>query len=170
MELIQQQANQPALLPIREWIAALLMLLILSLLTTVSFVSKWQSSTSSQPLICVHIVGAVEKEQDLNLPHGASIADALSHIALSDDAAVEKMAYDAPLRQNQILIVPKKKCVSVFVKGAVVKAGLVVLPEGATFRDLALRINVQENADIKSLKRKKRRLKDGEVITISCRE
>jgi hypothetical protein len=116
--------------------------------------------------VTVRVVGEVFEEQKLLLSKHATVLDVLSKIPLGKLAAIEKLSTNARLRDGQILVIPKEGCLSVYVKGAVAKEGIVYLKEGDTFRDLGKLIHFTPDADQKAFKRKRRKLKDGEVIEI----
>jgi hypothetical protein len=164
---MDQATLEKSFLPVREWAAVLVMLFILASLSTLSFTAKSQATDERALSIQVHIVGEVEKETLLEMPYGATIGDALSKVALTSSTDVDRLTLDAQLKHGQILVIPKKGVVSVYLKGAVQKTGVLHLQEAATFRDLQQVALFDDTADMKAFKRKTRKLKDGEVITIA---
>lgn len=167
MDAFQQEKK---FLPIREWAAVLCMLLALAYLTTISFAAKWQASRIAVPIIQVRIVGEVENEMSIQLPFGATIADALAKIVPTQYAALEKLSFDACLKHEQILVIPRKGFLSVFVRGEVEKERVFHFSETATFHDLKKIIVLTDAADLQALKRFRRKLKEGETITIASKK
>lgn len=108
--------------------------------------------------IKVRVLGEVQCEKEIVVPLHATIGDIVACIELTPSACIEKMALDVCPKQNETIVIPKQGFVSVFVQGDASK--LVLLAEGATFRDL------RESLQTDSWKRKKRKLKDGETIQL----
>ncbi len=160
--------KEKSFLPIREWVAVLCMLFSLAYLSTVVHKHKNHSFPDSSSIMQVVVVGEVKEEKTLSLPPGSTVADACAKITLLPTAQIEALALDAKLKEGQILIIPKRGALSVYLKGAVKQEGVYHLKEQATFKDLYESALFTDMADIKALKRKRRKLLDGETITIAA--
>ncbi|MDB6080960.1 MAG: hypothetical protein JWO53_232, partial [Chlamydiia bacterium] len=132
----------------------------LLLFITISIGLQWnRPQPAATKIIQIFVVGEVVQEQSLKIHSQATIADVLAKIQLTPLAALEKMAFDAHVTANEVLVIPRKGCVSVFIKGE--DAKVVVLQEGATFQDL------REKLKVVAWKRKRRKLKEGETIYLA---
>lgn len=116
--------------------------------------------------ISVRVVGAVKEETLLTLPFGATIADVVAKVRLTSEAARDKLVMRLPLKEKDIVVIPSKGVVTIYLQGAVVNQGVYHLPEGATYRQLVEKPIFLESADLRSFKRRKRLLKEGEVILV----
>ncbi len=159
----------PALF-LHEWLAVTGMCVGLLLLTLSTVHMKSKSALRDTSELHVFVTGEVEACTQMTLPHGANVADILAHIHLTAHAAVEKLALHTSLKNNQIVVIPKQNAVSVYVQGAVQKEGVVTLPQGATFKELKEKLVFSPEANVGAFQRKRRKLKDGEVINIPCRK
>jgi hypothetical protein len=166
---MEDQIVEKSFLPMREWAFVLIMLFVLSFLSTISFVKKSELCLSRIPTFEILVTGEVEKEQVLSLPHGATYADALAQVKLTKSADIDNLPFDAELKQGQIFVIPKSGVISIYLKGEVKSEGILYLTIGATFLDLQKNLDFKETADLKSLKRKRRKLKDGETVVIACK-
>lgn len=153
-------------LVVREWAAVLVMLLCIITLTAASFASKRGLPTTVAASISIRVVGGSVEELQLELAPGAQVVDALAHLTLSEEVDVGKLPLEAKLQPGQVLVIPTKGKVSLFVTGSVEKSGLFVLPEGSRYPDLLRYITLTSNADLKQFKRKRRLLQEGETIEI----
>jgi hypothetical protein len=116
--------------------------------------------------ISVHVAGAVQVDASILLPPAATVIDALVRVNFSEWTDIESLHLDEKLEAGQLLIVPKLNCLSVMVKGAVSKEGIVLLPEGMRFWELEQHLDLAPTADRKFFRRKKRLLKEGETIVV----
>jgi len=144
-----------------------LMLFVLSTIGVITFSERSKQTKEKSAGFCVRVVGEVEEEALVQLHPGATVADALFSATFTECADPQKIAYDVRLVKDQVVVVPKKGALSIFVTGAVEKEELLTFEEEATFLDLRKKIQLQKSADIKAFFRKRRKLKQGETITIA---
>ena len=143
-----------------ERLFVLFVLIIFAVISIHVGVEKWQTTPRRSPSIHVHVVGEINGgEKDLELPCGATYGDLLGRISWTERAFILKMPIDRRLRAGEYVVIPRWGCLSVYMKG--VKNELLYLPNGSTFRDLYVLYPYRE------LRRKHRKLRDGEIITIS---
>jgi len=150
-------AQKRPLSPCERGFVALILLTVL-LIITISGKTRWQSSVDDHKKLLVRVVGEVEQEKTIEVPLGATVADVLALVCPTNEAALQKLALDATVRRGDVIVVPKRGCLSIFVKGKINE--LFFFPEGSQFADLQGKLAIQG-------KRKKRKLKDGEVIDIT---
>ncbi|MBA3957533.1 MAG: SLBB domain-containing protein [Parachlamydiaceae bacterium] len=172
---ISQTQEQPRL-PTHEWITVLVILFLLATLTGVVLASS--NSIGTRELgtphyivdreIEVFIEGAVEKPGAYKIERGACVSDLLALASIAPDADTRKLKLDKKLRKGQVIKIPHRPMITVHVEGAVKTPGAILVPKGSVVSDLASRLDLLEEADGKSLRRK-RRLKDGEVIKIKTK-
>lgn len=163
-----EDQNEPPSLRLHEYLALFIMLLLLATAGVLSFSSR-PKKLAGAPL-SIYVVGEVQEEKEVLVPQGAQIADVLAQIQITELADLDKMAHDAPVTSGQILVIPRKGALSVYVKGTLAKNEVLYFDEGATFSDLRERIKLDQKADARSLLRKKRALKDGEVVCIQFKK
>ncbi len=157
-------------LRLHERIVLFVMIATLSTIAVITFSEKSKHAQENSNVLFVKVVGAVVEEKVIKVTHGATVADALSYVRPTDSADLQKLAYDLSLVKDEVLIIPKKGTLSVYVKGGVEKEELLTLDEGATFLDLRKKVRLQNRADKKSFFRKRRKLKQGETITIAFQQ
>ena len=152
-------------LAVHEWAAVCSLIIALLTIATCSFFNKYTSADFSEK-ISIFVTGAVVEPKKLELSMGSRIIDVLSSVELLNSADMEKIALDTPLRPNSIVVMPCREGVSLYVSGAVVKEGVIIVPEGARFHDLVNYITLAPQADKRWILRKKRVVKDGECICV----
>lgn len=150
-----------------EWLFVLAMCCFFVYAAVSAHFTKKQLAPHPLPNIEILVTGAVVEEKKLVLPHGSRIVDALAQVTPLPDANVDILFYQAPLHHEQVVVVPKRGFISIYLRGAVVKEGVVTLPEGVRFPALIREHDLfSQDADLRFLNRKRRLLKDGECIDI----
>jgi hypothetical protein len=157
-------------LKLNERIALFFILFVLGTCTMITFALRSQKNIDTHESISIYLAGEVFEEKSIQVPYGATIADVIAFAKFTELADLDKMAHDALVSQNQVVIVPRKGYTSIFVKGAVNKNKVLIFKEGATFFDLQQKVQLHKDADIRALLRKKRALKDGETIEIKFKK
>lgn len=160
--------NQTESLYVREWVIVYLFLFVLLTLTALSF-SKKHSLIAPQAQIQVLVLGAVQEEKSLTLHPLSTIADILVHVALLDDADLDKLIIDERVKPG-VFIMPKKNKTSVYATGAVEKCGVYYVPESCRFNELVQFIPAAHDADMRYFTRKRRLVSEGEVIAVPSME
>lgn len=166
--------SQSPRLPTREWIAvAVLVVFMTGLVALVLFSEEdSQPDTLLAPHYCVSqeieviIEGAVAHPGVHLLMRGSVLKDLLSKAEPLPEADLSRLKPERKLRPGQTIRVPQRAMITVHVEGAVKKEGPIRLPKGSRLCDLADNISFTEGANLKPLK-KKRRLRDGEVIIVA---
>lgn len=169
---MQNSTEKPAL-RVHEWLAVMLIIGLLGFLTAISWLNqKYPSAveTGTPHFIAaqeieINLQGAVEHPGRRLVKKGTTVREALDQAGLNPDADLRRLKLDAKVRRNQNIKVPKLAMITVVLEGAVVQPGAVVMPKGSRLMDLIDKVALQESADVDKL-RKKRRLKEGEVIVV----
>lgn len=117
------------------------------------------------PEIEVTVRGAVQKPGSYQVKRGATVEEVLSQAVPMSNADMRKIKRDKILRQGQIITVPEIQMITVHLAGAVDTPKTVSIPKGSVLSDLIPLLEFQTDANIQQLQ-KKRRLKDGETITV----
>jgi hypothetical protein len=134
-------------------------LAILVTIVKIVFFEARAPSENETPSFLVHVVGAIVGEKvDLEMEAGSTVLDALGRVSLMPQASYQNMSLDSPLKPNQTLVICRKDKLSIFIKGK--DGGLFFMAPGSTYRDL------YKIFQHKKLKRKKRKLFDGEVVDL----
>jgi hypothetical protein len=107
--------------------------------------------------------------EEIDLPHGAQVADLLARVKLTPDADIGKLVLEERLKKSQVFIIPKKGALSLYVTGAVTKPDVIFVPEGLRFNQLKGYISLADDADIGIFQRRRRLVHDGETVHIPAK-
>jgi hypothetical protein len=152
---------------IRDWIAVSLFLFWLALLCMHSSSISAYKTAKNHSEICVDVCLSEQEILQCILPFGATVADIYNHIPITESIDLEKRFMEEKLRDGVIFVVPEKNKTSVYVKGSVKQNRLYRLPESATYKDLLPQLEIQKDANFAAIKRRRRVLREGEIIEIS---
>jgi hypothetical protein len=100
-----------------EWIAALSILLFIAILCVIAWnapENRWPKKQgidipSPKALITIYLSGAIKNPGRYHFEEGENLRECLQKIELSEDADIEKLALDKPLKRGQRIKIPKKK-------------------------------------------------------------
>lgn len=163
------QSEPKATLLVREKLAVFFILFVLVTITSMAFAQKHHRICKTKPNLSVHCMGQIKEPKTISLAYGATLLDLLAHLELTEEADLAKLVLEERLKNGQNVIIPRKNVMSLYVTGAVVKAGLVFVPEGIRFNQLKRHLDLQPEADLAIFRRRKRRLIEGETIHIPSR-
>lgn len=163
---------QPTL-HVHEWLAVAILVGLLMLLAAIALFSGESMMPDRigsphhivDPEIDVFIEGEVEYPGQHRVKRGSIVSDLIALAVPTSDADLSNIKSDKKLRKSQVVRVPSKY-MTVYLEGAVVTPGPIKLSRGSQLQDLISLVLFEEGADIEKL-RKKRLLKDKEVITVS---
>ena len=150
----------------KEKIIVLVHLIVFSTIVCAAVTRRFEKSGASCERLSVFVTGEVKESKMIYLPQEATVGDALAQVEVGFQADCEKMAIDAKLSYEQVVIVPKKGVLSVFFKGAVTEERVYYFPLGTTVQEAIKTIACDENASVERLKKSKRRLKDCETVVV----
>lgn len=160
-------------LPIHEWLAVCLVSLIMLTISVVSHIS-WKSKTVESTFdlkeeqVEVFVEGAVPAPQSYIVKKGTRLRDIIAMADLSPEAHPSKLKLDAKVRDGQVVKVPTRPMITIFIEGAVLSTGPLQVPKGTTYADLLDKLTFKPGANLKPLQ-KKAKLKDGACVTIPQR-
>lgn len=156
-----------------EWIVVFSLIALMSTMTYATH-KHWFKSSPTQNLqrydvydlkINVKVEGAVDYPGVYCIDKGSCVEDVLLQAKPSTNADVNKISKTKKVRDGQIIKIPAKEYITIYLEGAVEHPGALILPKGATMAELISLVEVKKNADLSQLKRDKR-LKEGDIIKI----
>lgn len=164
-------------LPLHEW---LIIFLLIALMSMIVLVTTWKGLPARtvvlgephhliSPTIDVQVEGAVEKPGLLTLKRGSCLQDALLMTSPLPEADLKGLKLKKALRDGQVIRVPRKRLITIFLEGAVQNPGPLQVWEGTKREELLTQIAFLPEADLKSLK-KKQKLNDQEIVIVTLRK
>lgn len=165
--------NNPAL-KIHEWLAVIVLIAILGALSMMAYITKGDIGDRDRSLpaflsksgkIEILIEGAVAHPGIYYLPSSIAMKDVLMLAQPTPHADLRRFNLKASIKKGRMIKVPLRAMITVHLKGAIKNPGGVSILKGTRLMDLEPLIQFEENADRKSLN-KKRKLKEGEIIII----
>lgn len=160
-------------LPIHEWIAVVVIITFLVMISTMAIFSNDDLDTIEtglphhvvSPEIDVTIEGAVLNPGTFKIKRGATLQEALDIAQPLSSADLRKIKINKKLRQGQVIKIPEIKMITVYIKGKVQEPIALNVPQGTRLKDILEQIVFNEDVDINKY-RKMRYLKDHETIVI----
>lgn len=166
----------PSKLQRHEWLIVSILITTLILLTGMAFFSKKRvlpiprtEHLLTTELVDVTVQGAAEHIGIFELRKGARIKDLWKLCKPTFDADLSSFKPNQLLRDGQVIKIPLKEYLTVYIRGAVQQEVVLRVLKGTQLKDLKDMIVLQKDADIKILNAK-RRLKDQEVIHIRSKK
>lgn len=164
-------------MPLHEWLAVLVIILAMILLTVVALFNQNDSlpEHTGQPHfiapqeIEITVEGAVENPGIHQLKKGARVKDALLAAKTLPEADISKLKLESKLRDGRVIKVPYKAMITIYLQGAVEVEGVLKVKKGTRLNELVNIAVFSPLADLSALN-KKRRLKDGETIHVPERK
>ncbi len=156
-----------------EWIVVFSLIILLGMITFITH-KHWFSSYPrpySDPLyvysqqIQVHIEGAVQSPGLYLIEKNSTLKDLLIRAQPTAEADLKKLSMSKKIKDGQMIKVPSKEYITVYLEGAVKFPGAKIIPKGSVMEELLASIELIENADLSKIKLKKR-LKEGDVLKI----
>lgn len=165
-------------LPLHEWCIIVLFCLILLFLAgfalgrsrNVENANHSQLAEMPLALLEVKVEGAVAKPGVYRMPLNASLKDLLDQAELLSSADQSKLKWNRKLRHEQTIRVPERTWVTIYVEGAVMQPGSLKILSGTRGQELADRLEVLPEADLRALRKKRQFLKQGDTITIPVKK
>lgn len=164
-------------LPLHEWLIISLLIAIFFLLIGIAYIRESRSSLPStdapqeliDSYIYVTIRGAVVKPGSYALKRGATLKQLVELTPTLPEADLKGLKWHRPLRDGQIIHIPVKSLITIFLEGAVETEGAMQVFKGTRWEDLLTLVRFKAEADLKKL-HKKRYLKDQEVIHVPVKK
>ena len=117
--------------------------------------------------IDILVKGAVEYPGIYHFPTNIRIQDLFAIAKVSPLADLSKYNNENTITKSRALNIPSKAMITINVSGAVKNGGVLALPKGTRLQDLLSILELEENADIEPLQ-KKRKLTNGELVVIKA--
>jgi hypothetical protein len=162
----------PSKLPTHEWLIIALLIVVLMLLTGLAFFSKKQMMPIPQSehaltteIVEVTVQGAVEHIGVFEFRKGAKMKDLWALCKPQVEADLTHFKPNQLLRDGQLIKIPLKEYITIYITGAVQQEGPIQVLKGTPLKDLKHLLSFKTNAETKYLN-KTRRLKDQEIIRI----
>jgi DNA uptake protein ComE-like DNA-binding protein len=167
------KCEEKASLKVREWLAvAIIAGIIGGLACLTSFKGRGEAGKIHSLLIPkqdigfdVLIKGAVEHPGIYHIHSEIKLKDLLAMAGVSLNADLRRFSPDTMVKKGRIINVPSRAMIKVHLRGAVAEEMILSVPKNSKLADLIDIGNFSPEADLAFLK-KKRRLKDGEVIQV----
>ncbi len=166
-----ESADERPSLQAHEWLAVVVIIGFMGMLTVLSLSSRHASYSTGEPHhvvspdIMVIIEGAVEKTGSFTIPKGTTLREVLDLAKPFPEAHLEKLNLNKPVRKNQVIKVPEKPFITITLEGAVNDPKTIKMPKGSRLEDLLGKLSFHAEADQEKLRRK-RRLKNGETVKV----
>lgn len=149
-----------------EWVSVLTLIFVLSFLTIISHSCELEKKEIDvkhylkEPFVEVYVSGAVVNPGVVRVPHGTTLGAVLAEAKPTQNADLRRINKNSKIIRGKHLKVPERAMVTIFVDGKEIR-----IPSGTMLKDLSSFIALPEDTDTSKLN-KKRRLKDGESLTI----
>ena len=155
-----QDARDPSLekptLHVHEWLAIAVIIGLMGMLTAVSLISSRPSASVEtgpphvlvDPYIEVIIEGAVEKPGKYKVKKGTAVREIINDAILLPASDTRRINMNARARKGQVLHIPKKEMLTVYLEGLVDSPGALSVPKGTRLIDLVDRVGFAEEADL----------------------
>ncbi len=163
------QAPSRGHLGLKEKLAVTATLLFLSLVAASSYARKINNHHLIEKTIHVYYAGACAEKGTIEMPSGSQIQDLLARLKLAPEADTSKLVLHDRLKDKQLVIIPQKGKISLYIDGAVKEPGIIVVPEGLHFNELMPYLSLSNDADIGVIRRRRRQLSEGETIHIPAK-
>lgn len=150
-------------LPLRE---RLFVLVITSVLLFLVSLSLYHDSSAPYELpLAITVEGAVQKPGLYHFRGEATLPDLLAAVVPEEGANLKGLDYKLKELPREHLVIAKKGYKAVFLRGAVIQEGYVLVEDGARIKDLKATGLLTKEADSTWLKRK-RLLKNLEEVIV----
>jgi hypothetical protein len=114
----------------------------------------------------VKIDGCVEKPGLYRLPLHATLGDLLEQAHPLPNADLSHLKEWRKLREGQTIQIPERHWITIQILGAVQQPGSLKILSGTRCCELADQLQISQEGDLKALRKKRRFLKEGDIIEI----
>lgn len=163
-------------LPCHEWVVVVLLIVIFIISSIIIYIRDQDSLSTTkntnhhmQDELQITIQGQVLKPATYKLKRGASMAELLALAEPLPEADLSRIKNSRKLKPDEIITIPAKAMITVFVEGYVERVGFIEVPKGTRINELSKYVKFLPVADEKKIN-KKRLLKDQEVIIVPARK
>lgn len=164
MSVADSVINEPRLTPY-EWSVALLFSAVLIAIGGWAYFSPLNEA-DFPPLppseATIRIIGAVAKPGDYKWKPGISLEELIEQAELLPTADVRRIRWNRSIRSGEVIRIPARQWITVYVTGAVQHPGALQVPKGTSYRTLLEYLDLLPDADVTGL-RKNRRVLSPEI-------
>jgi protein involved in polysaccharide export with SLBB domain len=165
-------------LPVHEWLIIILFCSILTLLAGMAILRQQYSQpnkvkfTPESPITAleVKIVGAVAKPGHYRFPLNALLNDLLDQAEPLPKADLSKIKGRRKLRDGQTIHIPERTWITVNIEGAVQRPGPLKILSGTRYQEIIDKLELLPDADIKTLRKKRQFLQEGDLVKIPTKK
>lgn len=166
-------------LPVHEWCVILLFCLILLALAGFALgrpksipaaIALPSPSPASVNVLQVKIEGQVAKPGFYRLPLNATLKQLLDQAQPLSSADLSQLNWRRKLRDGQILRVPERHPITIYIAGAVQEPGPLQILSGTRYCELVDQLQVLLDADLKALSKKKGFVQEGDLIKVPAKK
>lgn len=161
-------------LPVHEWIMIVLFCGVLITLSGIAFsrqsserridVSLLEQAKPS--VLHVSVSGAVLNPGRIELPPGSTVRDLLDKVGVLPEADLSRFRMHGKVKRGQRIVVPERVWITVILEGAIENPGPFKILSGTRCGELISLLDLPPEANVVGLKKLRRYLKEGEVVTI----
>jgi hypothetical protein len=162
----------PPKLPLHEWCVILLFCTILLLLAGFALGREkpipipLSSSESTPSVLQVKIEGQVAKPGLYRFPLHTTVRELVEQAEPLPSADLSCVKWRKQLRDGQTVHIPERHWITIHLAGAVQEPGPLKILSGTRCCELADQLDVLPEADLKSLRKKKRFLQEGDLLDV----
>jgi cell division protein YceG involved in septum cleavage len=154
-------------LPAHEWAAVTVFITILSLIVILNFFVNKRDPYLTLPAhstdeIFVSVEGAVTNHGSIKVKKGARLGDVINISGPLQHADLSEVNRSKILKEDQMILIPDKKMITVFLEGDITPRGAYQVEKGTTMQQLYRQLS----KEISLTKRQDRVLKNEEVVKI----
>lgn len=165
---------QSTKLPLYEWVIVLLFCAILILLSFFALFRETPKREKTfqltkdfiQQKIEITLQGAVANPGLYEFSPKSTVGDVLKIAQLHPIADTSQLHTRRQLIDGQVIRIPEKKWITIYVEGAVLEPGPLQIFSGTRCQELVGQLDFTPDADINNLKKMRRYLKEGEVVRV----
>jgi len=156
-----------SLYPYERHVACFLAALFI-FLGVLSYLEKKEIDLIGKEIVSVKVVGAVEPKT-IPAPRGATVDEVLSQVVCLADADFQEVDGARQLLKDEIVVVPYRDRLTLYMRGAVQEERVLVVERGARAREILSQVVPTKEADVQRFLRR-RKFINGTVIDIFPRK
>ncbi len=128
-------------LPAHEWAAVITFITILTFIAILNFFVNKRDAHLTLPIHStdeVHITfkGAVSTPKTFKVKQGTKLSEVIEKVGVREGADLSSLQMGRALKNDQVIDIPAKKMITVFLEGDVSFRGAFIIDAGSTLNDL----------------------------------
>lgn len=162
-------------LPFYEWLIISLFCSLLLILASFAFLGRSRAYSSPPQSIVpetpithleIKVEGAIAHPGVYRLPLNSSLKELLAQAEPLPSADLSELSWRKKLRDQQTLVIPEKREITVYIDGSVKQPGVIKILSGTRCQELIAQLDLLPEADVRVLKKKRKFVQEGECIYI----